>query len=59
MSGIAAKKIMIVPWAEKIWLNAPAADIPGASKATACCERIMIASMKPRSSITQREQART
>ena len=51
-NGIAMKKIMMVPCAEKIWSKCSGGRYPCAPPAaTACCERIMIASEKPRSSM--------
>ena len=52
-NGIAMKKIMIVPCAEKTWSKCSGGRYPCAPPAAiACCERIMIASAKPRSSMT-------
>ena len=51
-NGIAMKKIMIVPCAEKIWSKCSGGKYPCAPPAaTACCARIMMASAKPRSSM--------
>ena len=51
-NGIAMKKIMIVPCAEKIWSKCSGGRYPCAPPAaTACCARIMMASEKPRSSM--------
>ena len=57
MKVIATKKIMIVPCAEKIWSKCSGGRYPADWKASACCERIMMASMKPRMQHHQRQHA--
>ena len=52
-NGIAMKKIMMAPWVVNSWAKWLGFTRPGASTASACCERISTASTTARDSMTR------